>query len=153
MTKLKVLFLLIFKFSLANWFLKMMSSQKNFEIFNILVIFRLMSHTHVHICIVLLHWIQNPTQNLRNSQDYTWSSISPSLLPIAVLFYSGSRYQVFLLETLVYLMTVSTADYFPLLPSFVICRKDNLGPNHIFLFSDWWLALLLWVLLSEEPPH
>ena len=58
-----------------------MSLQKNFKIFNILVLFRLVSHTCVHIGIVLLHRIQNPTQNLVNSQDYTWSSVSPSLLP------------------------------------------------------------------------
>ena len=29
------------------------------------------------IGIVLLHQIQNPTQSLRKSQDYTWSLISP----------------------------------------------------------------------------
>ena len=59
----------------------MMSLQNKFKIFNILVLFRLVSCTCVHIGIVLFHQIQNPTQNLRNSQDYTWEfnlSISAS---------------------------------------------------------------------------
>ena len=130
----------------------MMSLQKNFEIFNILITFRLVSHTHLCIDIVLLHWIQNPTQSLRNSQDCTWSSFSPSLLPIAVLSYSGSRYLVFKLEALVHLVMASAAAYF-LLPSFEICRKDNQGPNYFFLFLGWWLALLPCILPSEEALH
>ena len=113
MTKLKVLVLLIFKIFISKLlFENDVIAKKKFEIFNILVIFRLMSCTHVHIGIVLLCQIQNPNQNLRNSQDYTWSSISPFLLPIAVLSYSGSGYQVFWLETLVYLMVASAAAYF-----------------------------------------
>ena len=73
-------FFKILKLSLASYFLKMMSSQK-FKFFNILVLFRLVSHTCVHIGIVHLCQTQNLTWSLRNGQNYTWEfniSISAS---------------------------------------------------------------------------
>ena len=108
--------------------------------------FRLVSHTCVHIGIALLHQIQNPTWSPRNSQDYTWSLTSPSLLPTVVSFQSDSRYWVFWLVTVV---RASAAVDLPLL-LFGLYKKDNWGLSHISLPSGWKLLLPSWIPPSEE---
>ena len=136
----------ILKLSSASYSLKMMSSWKILSFSILLVLFKLVSHTHVHIGIVCHHWTQSLTWSPRNSQDCILSLTSPFLLPTLVSFQSDSRYQVFWLVALV---RVSVAVGFPLF-SIRIWKKDSQGPSHISLPSGWWLVLPSWVPPSEE---
>ena len=148
MTTLKVLVLLIFKIFMGKLLFE------NDVIMKKIWDFQHFGNFQINVAYPCLYWnCSSSLDSESNSKsakqsDYTWSSNCPSLLPIAVLSYSGSRYRVFWLEALVYLMVASAAPYF-LLPSLVTCRKDNLGPNHIFLLSDWQLALLPSTLVSS----
>ena len=100
-----------------------------------------MFHTHVGTDIVHPHLIQNQAQNQRNSPGCILYSTSPSPVPTAVLLWSYSEYQAFLLAVGVgvsaaglLFVPVNWEDQ--LLP-FVPCKKGSWVPNHTFLPFDW----------------
>ena len=113
-----------------------------------------MFHSHVHVYIVCLHLILGQVLSQRSSQDYTLSSGSPSLLPIAVLSWSDFDalcqlvYSEFLLilfgiSAILAGVTSSAVGGVCHLPSLGSYRRGNLVPIHIFLL----IVHLLWVLL------
>ena len=111
-----------------------------------------MSHNHVHVYIVLLHLILSLALNQKSSQDCTWSSGSPSLLPIVALSlsdlgtcHSSSGSWAVLLGASVVLAEVmpsAVAEFYFLLPflSPGSYKRGNLVPIHIFcrLFIYLW---------------
>ena len=100
-----------------------------------------MFSTHVGTDIVHPHLILNRAQNWRNSQGCIYHSTSPSPLPTAVLFWSYSEYQAFLLAVWVRVSAVGlpflSVDGEDQLLPFVPSKKGNWVPNHTFLLLDW----------------
>ena len=102
---------------------------------------KLVSRTHAHICILLLHLIQNLALNQKNSLDYIYYSVSPSLLPIAILSWSCC-----LVSELAALVRAFAVDFLLLYPA--PCRRDNQVPIHIFLLWNCLIVFYFWFLLQ-----
>ena len=97
---------------------------------------KLVSRTHAHINILLLHLIQNLALNQKNSLNYICYLVSPFLLPIAVLSWSCCP-----VSELVALVRAFAVDFHLVYP--VPCRRDNWVPIHIFLLWDYLVVSLL----------
>ena len=112
--------------------------------------FKLMFCTHVGTDIVHPCLIQNQAQNQRSSQGCILYSTSPSPVPTAVLFWSYSEYQAFLLVVWVG-VSAAGLPFVPvdgedqLLP-FVPFKKGNWVPHHTFLLFNWDFVLPLCLL-------
>ena len=102
---------------------------------------KLVSHTHAHISILLLHLIQNLALNWKNSLNYICYLVSPFLLPIAVLSWSCCP-----VSELAALVRAFAVDFHLVYPA--PCRRDNQVPIHIFLLWDCLIVSLLWFLLQ-----
>ena len=101
---------------------------------------KLVSRTHAHIDILPPHLIQNLALNWKNSLDYIYYLVIPSLLPIAVLSWSCCP-----VSELMALVRAFEVDFLLLYPA--PCRRDNQVPIHIFLL---WNCLI--VSLFLVPP-
>ena len=100
----------------------------------------LVSCTRAHIDILLLCLILNLALNQKNSLDYIYYLVSPSLHPIAVLSWSCCP-----VSELAALVRAFAVDFLLLYPA--PCRRDNWVPIHIFLL---WNCLV--VSLFSVPP-
>ena len=117
--------------------------------------FKLMLHSNVHIDIVHLHLIQNQVQSQKNSQDCIFHLTFPSPLPIVALSWLCLLPWAF---WLVVWVEASAIGHLSILVdgvdqhlSFVLYKRSNQVPNHIFLPFGWRFALPFYVLLLEEP--
>ena len=131
----------------------MMLSQEFLAPLFILVLlehFKLMFHSHVHIDITHLHLIQNQVQSQKNSQDGIFHLTFPSPLPIVALSWLCLVHWAF---WLVVCVEASAVGHLSVLVdgvdqhlSFVLYKRGNQVPNHIFLF---WLEVWSPVLCSS----